>query len=285
MAHLLRKGQGNPSSPPFCKGEMGGFVISTGRTGDPGIRRGHPVSVSPFHRLNVSSRSQEGFTLLELIISIALLGIIILIVTGASRLGFRSVDAGERKIESLERLRTSLNIIESQIQSEVPLTYTEEDGSRKYYFKGSRTSLQFSTNTSLLSGQRGYVLASYRVVQDQQGKQALYVSENSVGVENKTETKLLDGFDEIYFEYFYKDPTEEQGTWVTEYTDETSMPEKIAVHIVRKSQDLSMIIPMRTPGSLAQAASPQGQTGVTPSVPATRSAGPSASGAARQSGR
>ena len=229
----------------------------------------------PFHRLTVSSRSQKGFTLLELIISITLLGIIVLIVTSASRLGFRSVDAGERKIESLERLRTSLNIIESQIQSEVPLTYAQDDGSRKYYFKGNRTSLQFSTNSSLLSGQRGYVLASYSVVQDQQGKQALYVSENCVGVENKTETKLLDGFDEIYFEYFYKDPTAEQGTWVFDYPDDVSMPEKVAVHMVQKARDLSLIIPMRTPGSLAQATSAVGQTGVTPSITSPAQSRPS----------
>ncbi len=215
-----------------------------------------------------------GFTLLELLISITLLGIIILIVTGATRLGFRSVDSGERKVESLERMRTSLNIIESQIQSEIPLTYTEDDGSRKFYFKGSADSMELSTNSSLLSGQRGYVLASYRVAADQNGKLALYLSENSIGMANKTETKLLDGFDKIYFEYFYKDPTSEQGTWVAQYPDDTSIPERIAVHIVRGAQDLSMIIPMRTPGSLAQAVSPVGQVGVRPSAAPPRPVSP-----------
>jgi general secretion pathway protein J len=234
--------------------------------------------VSPSHRLTASSTLQNGFTLLELIISIAILGIIILIIAGATRLGFRSVDTGEKKIESLERLKTSLTIMESQILSEIPLTY-DEDGSKKYYFKGSRDSLQFSTNSSLLSGQRGYVLASYRVVPDQNGKQVLYLSENSIGMENKTETKLLDGSDEIYFEYFYKDPTAEQGTWVKEYPDAATMPEKMTIHIVQGGRDLSMIIPMRTQSPLAQtpqpAQTPATQGIATPSTPRVSPAAPS----------
>jgi hypothetical protein len=224
-----------------------------------------------------------------MLISISILGIIVLIITGATRLGFRSVDSGERKIESNERLRTSLNLIESQIQSEIPLTY-DDDGTRKYYFKGSRDSLQFSTNSSLLSGQRGYVLASYRVAPEQSGKQVLYVAENSIGLENKTETKLLDGFDQIFFEYFYKDPTAEQGAWVTQYPDETTMPEKIAVHMVQGKSELLMIIPMRTPGTLATPISPVGQTGVAPvagrpaasGASGTRQGKPSGSGAQGQ---
>src|SRR5512136_1554467 len=67
--------------------------------------------------------SRRGFTLLELMISITLIGIIAVIIAGAMRLGYRSVDAGERKIESLERMRVSLTLIDSQIQSEIPLTF------------------------------------------------------------------------------------------------------------------------------------------------------------------
>ncbi|MCL5024428.1 MAG: prepilin-type N-terminal cleavage/methylation domain-containing protein [Nitrospirae bacterium] len=194
--------------------------------------------------------SQNGFTLLELMISITLIGIIVLVIAGATRLGFRSVDTGEKKIESLERIRTSLGIIDCQIQSQVPLTYTEDDGSRKYYFQGSRDSMQFSTNYSYSSAARGYIIASYRVAPDERGNQVLYVSENSIGIENKTEAKLFDTFNEIYFEYFYKDPTAEKGEWVDQWTDETTIPEKVKIHLVSGAKDFSMIIPMRAKGSL-----------------------------------
>lgn len=217
--------------------------------------------------------SRDGFTLLELTISITLIGIIVLIVTGATRLGFRSVDSGEKKIEALERLRSSLNIIDSQIQSETPLTYSDDNGDRKYYFKGDSETMQFTTNYSVWSGQMGYVLVTYRIASNGYGKQVLYVSENSIGIDNKREAKLLDTFNEIYFEYFYKDPTEEQGSWVRQWTDETSIPEKVKLHLIEGIKDLSMIIPMRSKGSLAPSIQSQLPTSIQAPSPIQRTPG------------
>ena len=219
-------------------------------------------------RPSVPLGSCGGFTLLELIISITIIGIIVLIISGAMRLGFRSVDAGERKVEALERIRSSLTVIDSQLQSQIPLTY-DRDGSRQYYFKGGRDFVQFSTNYSLFGAERGYVLASYRVAAGEHGKEALYLSENGIGMENRTETKLLDSFDQVYFEYFYKDPTAEQGSWVQQWPDETMIPEKMRVHFVEGRRDLALIIPLRARGSLTQSPVPSQGTPTPPGFPSS----------------
>lgn len=203
-----------------------------------------------FKFLTLNSR-KGGFTLLELMISVAMIGIIVLVIGGAMRLGFSSVNAGEKKIEYLERIRASLNIIDSQIQSEIPLTY-DDLGARKYYFKGDRESMEFPTNSSVWSGQRGYVMANYRVESDSQDKKSLTVSENTIGIDTIRAAKLLDSFDEIYFEYFYKDPTEEKGKWIEQWTDDATMPEKVKVHLVKGETDLSFISPMRAGGTSKQ---------------------------------
>jgi prepilin-type N-terminal cleavage/methylation domain-containing protein len=200
-------------------------------------------------------RGDYGFTLLELMISLVLLVISIVILVGAMRLSFRSVDAGEKKIESLERIRASFNIIDSQIQSQIPLTYDEE-GVREYYFTGEKDSMQFSTNYSIWGGQKGYVIVTYRVSSEENGKPVLYASENIVGIEGSRETKLLDAFDAIYFEYFYKDPTEEAGNWVEQWTDSSTIPEKIKVHLVTGERDLSLIIPVRIRQSMQTSLAP-----------------------------
>jgi prepilin-type N-terminal cleavage/methylation domain-containing protein len=197
------------------------------------------------------SNSHSGFTLLELLISLVMIGVIALIVTGAIRVGVRSVNTAEKKIDHLERTRASFNIIDSQIQSQIPLTF-EENGEKKYYFQGDKESLQFSTNYSLWGGQQGYVMVRYKAESDDTGKQFLAVSENIIGTNSNREARLFSATDAIHFEYFFKDPTEEKGKWVDKWTDAANIPEKVKLHLIYGEKDLSMIIPMRTSGSLSQ---------------------------------
>jgi general secretion pathway protein J len=121
---------------------------------------------------------EKGFTLLELLISMVMLGIIVVILVSALRLAFRSVDSGERKADYLERMRVSLSVIDSQIQSQTALTYQEEEATN-YYFTGERDSLEFSTNYSIWGGQKGYVVVSYSVLEEKE-KAVLYASEHIV---------------------------------------------------------------------------------------------------------
>ena len=193
-------------------------------------------------------RSGPGFTLLEVTISITLLVIIVLVIAGAMRLGFRSISAGEKKVESIERLRTSLSIMNAQIQSGLPLTVSDQ-GETTYYFQGSAKSLQLSTNYSVWGGQRGYVVVAYRIERDASGKEALYATEHIVGMETTRETKLLDAFDEIGFEYSEQEFTGQGGAdWVAEWTDDTTIPARVRLRLVSGKKEHSMIIPIRVRG-------------------------------------
>jgi hypothetical protein len=160
------------------------------------------------------------------------------------RLSIRSVNAGEKRIDALERMRTSMNVVESQIQSQIPLTY-DDNGEKKYYFQGNKDSLQFSTNYSIWSGQGGYVTVYYEVVSDTTGKKMLKASENIIGTASSRETMLFNNFDSIYFEYFFKGPTDENGEWIDTWTDDRSIPSKIKLHLVSGQGDFSMIILVR----------------------------------------
>jgi len=192
-----------------------------------------------------------GFTLLELIISIALFSIIVLIIAGAANLGYRSFNSGEKKLNAVERLRSSLTIIDAQVQSGVPLTL-EDGGVKQYYFTGEQDALKFSTNYSIWGGQRGYVIVNYRVDADDRGKRTLSASEYKVGMENQKETKLLEGFDEITFDYFKQDATEEAGEWISQWVEEEMMPTRIRINLVKGGKSLSYIMPVRVGGPIGE---------------------------------
>ena len=203
-----------------------------------------------------SFRNREGFTLLELMLSILILALIFVIIIGALRLGFRSVEAGEKKVETLERLRQAITLIELQIESEIPLSYIE-NGEKKFYFRGGRTALDLSTNYSIWGGEKGYVVVGYWVTGETGGQRSLWAKENIVGQESRRETKILENLQDIYFEYYVRDMSqaspEEAGRWVEEWVEEESLPkaeklEKIKFHIVLGRKDFAWIIPLRGRG-------------------------------------
>lgn len=149
-------------------------------------------------------------------------------------------------MESLERMRASLEIIDSQIQSGIPLIRPE--GKTLYYFKGTNDSLQLSSTFSIWGTQKGSVIASYRVMPDEHGRKSLYVSENIIGIKEKRNAKLLEEFGEIYFEYFYKDPLKKEEMWVAEWTDDSLIPKKVRLNLNDGTKRFSMIIPIRARG-------------------------------------
>ncbi len=187
----------------------------------------------------METKAKNGFTLLELMISITLIGIVMLIVFGAMRLGYRSIEKSERTMDFLERVRMTLGIIESQLQSQIPLTY-EEDGEKKIYFSGRKESVQFSTNYSIWNGQVGYVRVAYSVEQNAQGRLSLYATENTISMEDTRKTLLLDNMDSVSFTYFYKDPAMEQGEWRDEWSETSFLPEIININISDSSRNFSM---------------------------------------------
>lgn len=188
--------------------------------------------------------NRQGFTLLETIISITLIALTVGIVAGAVNLSNKSVASGDRKMESLERLRRSLYILDSQVRSATPLTFTE-NGATRFYFRGERDNLRFATNYSIWGGQKGYVIVTYHVGPGNGGKQALYASECTVGMENRRETLLLEGVDSVDFEYFHQAPAAATGKWIPSWPEESFVPVKIRVHIVNGSTDLSYIMYFR----------------------------------------
>jgi type II secretory pathway component PulJ len=213
------------------------------------VRKG-PTDKKGFTAAPDSAR-EGGFTLLEMVIAITLVATIVVVIMGAMRLGYRSIASGEKKMETLERFRSSLTIIDAQIQSAVPLTQ-EQDGAKHFYFKGARTALSLVTNYSIWGGRRGHVLVDYRVDYDEKGKLVLFASEGTVGTLQKRTTVLLKGFDQIFFEYWYIDPTEETGRWVDQWTEEAKTPARVRLWMVSGGRQLSVIIPMPAEGTISR---------------------------------
>jgi len=186
---------------------------------------------------------ERGFTLLELLISIGLLALIVVILGGAMRIGFRAIDAGERRMDALDRYRTSFGILTAQLQSAAPLTYDEE-GEKRYYLKGDDRSLRFATNRSIWGEDRGCVIVSYRLEAGEGGRLSLYASERPVGMEGTREVLLFDDLKSLSFAYYAREAAEEKGEWTEDWSDDTRYPEQVKVRFIRGGGEAEILVPL-----------------------------------------
>ncbi|MBF0344283.1 MAG: type II secretion system protein [Nitrospirae bacterium] len=194
--------------------------------------------------------SSKGFTLIELIIAMTILTMIALILGFAMRLGIKSVEKSEAKIEYLERTRASLRIIESQLQSFVPLTY-DDMGKRYYYFKGQEDNLSFMSSVSLWGRQSGMIQVTYEVIRDRDDdSMSLVVQEESAYTKETRSTVLLKNFKEISFNFFVKKPEDKEGDWSKGVEGADNVPLWVSLTADSSNFKIEMMIPIRARASI-----------------------------------
>lgn len=98
---------------------------------------------------------RAGFTLLELIISIAILSAVLVTIYATLSMGSRTWDKGERDIEKVQRMRVVMDLLSREIKATYPykVTPSELDTHKEFYlFDGQDDSLSFVSCVPLRGG-------------------------------------------------------------------------------------------------------------------------------------
>lgn len=88
---------------------------------------------------------QRGFTLIELMISMTILGLMVVIIVQSFWLGQRSWQKGEKVVLAELQLRTVIDLISKQLHSAYPLV-TKEEGEKVLRFSGDSEEISFVTS-------------------------------------------------------------------------------------------------------------------------------------------
>lgn len=191
----------------------------------------------------------SGFTLLELTIVMTIMTMIVVVLGFSLRLGIKSLEKGESRIDSLDRTRMSLRIIEAQLQSFIPLMYGEP-AKGVYYFKGQGESMSFVSSVSLWGRQGGIILVTYEVVRDRGGDtSSLVIHEESAYSGETRSTVLLQNFKEISFNFFTKKPTDTEGDWGKSVEDSDTVPLLVSLFAQSGSFKTELMVPVRARAS------------------------------------
>jgi prepilin-type N-terminal cleavage/methylation domain-containing protein len=175
---------------------------------------------------------ENGFTLLEMVIAVTLVAMIAVGMYAVFRLSVSSWARGTRYIDTNQRNRTILDLVQRQMASTYPLlapVNPQTGGSPYPIFAGSETSLQFLSLCSLRFQENpGLTMVSYDVVQDQAGGYALAEREDRyLGMdpdrqsflERKDEqvTTLFSNLVSFKFEYYDQGTIDQPSRWVTNW--------------------------------------------------------------------
>lgn len=191
--------------------------------------------------------ANTGFTLLELLISITLLGLIVVAIGGSIRLGITSVEKGERQIEKSERFRSVYMLLDRQISSMVKALH-DEDGEKVVWFEGNSEACSFLSERSLWGRKSALALVTYRFSPDEEGAVALVESEKIPWAEEGVrEYTLLSGLSQGGFRYL---DTNSDGDkeWVEEWVAKDHFPEAVGVQIGDDKDTLQLLFPIVTLG-------------------------------------
>ena len=118
-------------------------------------------------------QSHAGFTLLELLISITLLGFILVLLFGGLRLGIRSWDTVQQRVDNLNTVRA----VESFLRREMEMTYPyrwKGTPEQRMAFLGERNKVSFVAQLPSRIGTGGLYLASLELERSSKGRRLVW---------------------------------------------------------------------------------------------------------------
>jgi len=187
----------------------------------------------------------SGFTLIEVIVTLTILGFIILMVSGTFRLGLSSWEKGDAIKEDYQKIRMTSQLVSRQLKSLVPYKIKTEKAEGNYIaFDGKAHSLRFVSALAIHSKRpEGFVYVVYQFKDEGEKKGHLVLYEQRAlnkdffedELKEDSAVTLFGGISQVRFEYFRGADEEKSRTeeWVEEWNakEEKELPRAVRMTV------------------------------------------------------
>lgn len=170
-------------------------------------------------------RSQRGFTLLEILLAVALLAIMVLVAMGTLRTAVRAMHSGERVVTQTDSVRIAQEFLRRQISHAMALPFErEEDTGMMYVFEGDEGSMRFVSTMPGHLAKGGPHVQDLHIARGAKGLQLEFThtllngyDKASAASAERPPVLILDGLADASFEYRGMTETGELGEWSSQW--------------------------------------------------------------------
>jgi general secretion pathway protein J len=180
-------------------------------------------------------RSQRGFTLLEIMLVLSLLGVLLTLVGGAMLGANRAMLKAQHYTTSLDEMRAAQRFLRSSIGQALPLDSSEDDSESSGFFVGSSQRLQF---VATLPGELGGGIQLHTLeLHGPEGKRDLQVAFAQIQstADGTTSTPwgepqvLVRGVEQLQLSYKGVTPKGEPTGWMADWPWPTRLPRAVRI--------------------------------------------------------
>lgn len=180
---------------------------------------------------------QKGFTLLELLIGMVLLGLILTLLFGGLRLGSRSWDSGDKRADESSQLRAVQGFMRRELSQAFPLRWKKEVDTQ-LAFAGASDTMKFVAPLPVQVSGGGLYLLGLELEKGEKGqslilKRALAnpAAKDFSSLDLGEKSVLADQVENMTIAYFGSVTAESEPAWQEKWDDPQRLPLLVRIQV------------------------------------------------------
>jgi len=184
---------------------------------------------------------EAGFTLLEVLVAMTLLGLVMVLLFGGLRLGIHAWEASDAHLNGIEDVQLTQRFIRNEIEHAYPKLDSSDPVMPHLVFSGSSHAVRFLASAPQNLAAAGRAIVELKV-EKTDGKKNLVVRVKpelawADDVSAEHEEIFLTDIRDISLEYFGRSGSNTTPAWSHEWTDRFHLPQLIRVSVAFEEGD------------------------------------------------